>query len=138
MAELALLTGNSKPKLCSPVGYEMVDVGIATEVILAGQLVVQDASGWSKCPINQPDAHGVALKDYAANQGGCDFLIKGEMDGFTIAGGADLTPGVALYPSTTTAGAISNTAQSIATTPVVPYTPRMRACGKNRIRFNFV
>lgn len=136
MAQLIIGTGAAKPKLCSPPGYEVVDVGTATEIIACGQLVVRTATGWTKAPAGTLYAHGVALKDYGAGQGGCDFLIQGEMDGYDMAGG--IVPGTVIYPSASVAGGLQSDALTIATTPAVPVTPTMRAVTASRIRFNFV
>lgn len=136
MAQLTLGTGNSKPKLVSPPGYEVVDVGTATEAISSGQLVVRTASGWSKAPAGTQFAHGVALKDYIAGQGGCDFLIQGEMDGYDASGG--ITPGAPIYPSASVAGGLQTDVLTVATTPAVTVTPQIRAATATRLRFNFV
>lgn len=122
-----------KPLLVSPPGYEVVDVGTATEAISRGMLVRQTAAGWSKAPAGATDASGVALQDYYLGQGGCDFLVQGEMDGYS-----GLTPGDPLYPSATVAGNIQTEVLTVATTPPVPVTARMRAATASRIRFNFV
>lgn len=127
-----------RPKFVSPVGYEVFDKGVTTEVILAGQLVKQGASGWALNPTNNAYPSAVAAQDFYAGQGGCDFLIIGEMDGFT-----GLTPGAPLFPSASAAGGIDTTAfvaYNAATTPAVavPAAPQMRAATTTRIRFNFV
>lgn len=136
MAQLIIGTGSAAPKFVSPPGYEVVDVGTATETILKGQLVVRTASGWSKAPAGTAYAHGVALKNYAAGQGGCDFLISGEMDGYDMSGG--ITPGAPIYPSASVAGGLQSDVLTVATTPAVTVTPQMRAVTTSRIRFNFV
>lgn len=105
MTQLAKLTGNSKPKFCSPVGYEVFDIGVATEAMTSGDLVIQGSSGWSKAPAGSLYGDGLAAKDYAATQDNCDFLIQGEMDGFTLAGGAVLPIGP-IWPSATVAGGL--------------------------------
>lgn len=135
MAQLTLGTGNKKPKWVGPVGYEVIDVGTATEAIASGQLVVRGASGWSKCPTNVTEAHAVAMKDYAAGQGGCDFLVQGEMDGYDAAGG--ITPGADIFPSASVAGGLQTDARTIATTPTVSYPVKIRAVTATRLRFNF-
>lgn len=129
MPQLTRLTGNSQPTLVSPAGYEVTDTGTATEAIERGQLVRRTSAGWSKLPAAAIDPHGVALKTYAAGQGGCDFLIQGEMDGFDMSGG--LVPGTDLFPSASVAGGIQT--EVVASAPV-----RMRATTANRIRVNFV
>lgn len=126
MAQIELSTGNAKPKLVSPPGYEVVDHGVATEVILSGQLVALGASGWSKLAANQLDFDGVALHDCAAGEGGCSFLIQGEMDGYLA-----MTPGTDLFPSASVAGGIQT--DVVASAPV-----RMKAVTATRIRFNCV
>lgn len=135
MAQLILGTGNTKPKLVSPTGYEVVDVGTANEIILSGQLAIRNATGWSKCPTTNNEAHAVALKDYAAGQGGCDFLVQGEMDGYDMTGG--IVPGTDIYPSASVAGGLQSDLRSIATTPVVPLPVKIRAVTATRLRFNF-
>ncbi len=123
-----------RPLFVSPVGYEVFDKGTVTEAILAGQLVKQTAAGWSLNPTTNAYPSAVAAKPYYLGQGGCDFLIQGEMDGFS-----GLTAGDPLYPSSTVAGGIDTTAfQTFATTPAVTATPQMRAATSTRIRFNFV
>lgn len=126
MAQLTRGTGNSKPKLCSPPGYEVIDTGTATEAIEAGQLCVLGASGWSLTAADALDADGVALKDYIAGQEGCDFLIQGEMDGY----GDALTPGADIFPSDSVAGEMQTDA-------VVGTTLRIKAVRATRLRFNF-
>jgi len=128
MAQLTRGTGNSKPKLCSPPGYEVIDKGTATEVIAAGELCVIGASGWSKTAAGATDADGVALKDYIAGQEGCDFLIQGEIDGYGMSGG--ITPGIDIYPSASVAGGMQSDA-------VAATTLRIKATTPTRLRFNF-
>ena len=126
MAQLTRGTGNNSPKLCSPPGYEIVDTGVATEDIEAGELCVLGASGWSLAAAGAVDADGVALKNYIAGQEGCDFLIQGEMDGF----GDALTPGADIYPSASVAGGMQTDA-------VAGTTLRIKAVRPTRLRFNF-
>lgn len=111
-------------RVCTPVGYEVVDKGTATESMVAGDLVKNGASGWGKCPAGATEADGIALKNYYAGQQGCDFGIHGEMDGFS-----GLTPGTPLYPSGATAGGLDTTAAGLI---------RVKAVTSTRIRYNFV
>lgn len=146
MTQVARRTGRNAPKWVSPpVNTHITDTRTATEIILRGQLVVFSASGASLCPTNVPagDAHAVAVKDYVALQDNCEFLLLGEMEGYELAGGAPLVEGTPLYPSASAAGGIATdvfVGYTAGTTPVVnvPATVRMRACGPNMIRFNFV
>ena len=48
-------------RVCTPVGYEVVDKGTATESMVAGDLVKNGASGWVKCPAGATEADGIAL-----------------------------------------------------------------------------
>lgn len=127
-----------KARPCSPAGYEVNDKGTLTEAVVAGDLLVNGASGWSKAPTGTTLAHGIALKDGYAGQAGFDIGIQGEMDGFS-----GMTPGAALYPSGATAGGLDTTAavwSSAATTPAVSVAvqPQIRAASATRIRYNFV
>ena len=107
MAAVTRGTGNNLPKLVSPPGYEVVDVGTVTEDIGSGQPAVLGASGWSKAPAGAASYDGVALRNYVATQEGCDFLIQGEMDNYAVSGGA--TPGTPVWLSASVAGAFDTT-----------------------------
>jgi hypothetical protein len=122
----------------SPVGYEVNDVGVAVTAWVAGDLLTNGAGGWSKAAAGTLLAHGIALQDAYAGQGGCSIGIQGEMDGFS-----GLTPGDPLYPSASVAGGLDTTAASwygVATTPAVavPVQPQIRAAKATRIRYLFV
>jgi hypothetical protein len=128
-----------KARPVTPVGYEVNDgPGFsATEDLVAGNLLVLGASGWSKTPTNTVEPHGICLKDCPSGFTP-DVGIQGEMDGFS-----GLTPGAPLYPSGSTAGGIDTTATTFynaATTPAVavPASARIRAVSTTRIRFNFI
>lgn len=90
---------------CTPVGYEVVDKGVAVEAWTAGDLLVNGASGWSKAPTGTLEAHGIGLQDAYAGQGGCSIGIQGEMDGWS-----GLTPGAPLWPSASVAGGLDTSA----------------------------
>lgn len=122
MAELTLIKG----KYNTVPGYEVVRRGVATEALTAGSAVVQSATGWSKAPAGSTDFHGVAIQDYIAGQGGCDFLIQGEYDGFS-----GLTPGANVFVSTTVAGGWADAGGEGAVT-------RARAVTPTRISVNCV
>lgn len=115
-----------KGRPVTPVGYEVVDPGLAAEDFVAGDLAKNTASGWVKLPAGATEPDGIALQDYYAGQGGCSFGIQGEMDGFS-----GLTPGTPLYPSASVAGGLDTTVVSGATI-------RVKACKATRIRYNFV
>ena len=115
-----------RPTQVSPVGYEVVDTGVANEAIGRGDAVIRNATGWSKAPVNTTDPHGLAMQDYYLGQGGCDFLIQGEMDGYS-----GLTPGDPIHVSGTVAGGLD-------TTPPASAVTRMRATTATRIRINAV
>jgi hypothetical protein len=119
-----------KARPCSPAGYEVNDKGVAVEAWVAGDLLTNGASGWSKAATGTKIAHGIGLQDAYAGQGNCSIGIQGEMDGFS-----GLTPGAALYPSASVAGGIDTTAAEIATGVAVP---QIRAATATRIRFSFV
>lgn len=109
----------------TPVAYEYNDKGTLTEDVLAGDLLVQGASGWGKAPITGiTEVHGIALMNGYAG-GVASIGLQGEMDGFS-----GMTPGAPVYPDTTTAGAINTTA-------ITGATVRMRARTASRIYFNF-
>lgn len=143
MAQIVRQTGRKAPKFASPPGYEVVsDTGKATENIGRGQGCVRGASGWSIAPTTAKEIDGVALKDYANGQDNCEFLIQGEMSGFELSGGGDMTPGP-LYPSQTVAGQFQTDVvawYAAATTPAVsvPVQPSMKIVGPNTIRVNLV
>jgi hypothetical protein len=127
-----------KARPVTPAGYEVVDKGIAVEAWVAGDLLVNGASGWSKAPTGTLLAHGIALQDAYAGQGGCSIGLHGEMDGFS-----GLTPGDPLYPSGAVAGGLDTTAavwSAAATTPAVSVgvQPQIRAATATRIRYLFV
>ena len=127
-----------KARPCAPAGYEVNDKGVAVEAWVAGDLLVNGASGWSKAPTGTKIAHGIGLQDAYAGQANCSIGIQGEMDGFS-----GLTPGDPLYPSGSTAGGLDTTAVTwygVATTPAVavPVQPQVRAATATRIRYNFV
>ena len=133
MAQLARLTGHSVPTLQSPPGYEVIsDTGVAVENIARGQACTQGASGWSKASTATVYPHGIAAKDYVAGQTDCEFIVDGEIDGYSLVGGAALTPGAAIYPSLTTAGEL---ATDVATGHVG--VPQMRAISASAIRVRF-
>lgn len=140
MTQLAKKTGNDAPTLISPPGYEVVtESGVATEAIGRGDACVQGASGWSKAPTGSKLIHGIALMDYVSGQTNCQFLVDGEMAGYTLAGGAALTPGADIYPSASVAGQLATDVviwYTVATTPVanVPVQPQIRVTGADRIR----
>jgi hypothetical protein len=129
MAQVAKGTGNADPSYVSIPGYEVIDVGLATENIAKGDLVTVGPTGWSKCAAGALDAHGVAVEAYIAGQGGCDFLIQGEMDGYDPSNAVAI--GTNLFPSASVAGGIQT--DVVASAPV-----RMRKVNTGRIRFNFV
>jgi hypothetical protein len=139
MAQIARKTGVNAPTLISPPGYEVIsETGVATEVIARGQLCVLGASGWSKAATSAKLGHGIAAKDYVANQKNCEFIIDGEIAGYEISGGTALTPGADIYPSATTAGELAtDVVVWSATTPSTPVQPQMRATGPDRIRVRF-
>lgn len=111
-------------RVCTPVGYEVVDKGKLTEAVVAGDLLKNGASGWSKLPAAATEADGIALKNYYAGQDGCDIGIHGEMDGWS-----GLTPGAPLYPSVSVAGGLDTTAAGVI---------RVKAATTTRIRYSFV
>lgn len=122
----------------TPVGYEVVDKGLLTGDVVAGDLLTLGAGGWSKAATSVKNAHGIALMDGYAGQGGFSVGIQGEMDGFS-----GMTPGTPLYPSGSTAGGIDTTAPvfyTVATDPVadVPAQADIRAVTATRIRYSFV
>ena len=115
-----------KARPCTVVGYEVVDKGTLTQAVVAGDLLVNGASGWAKAPTNATEAHGIALQDGYAGQSGFSIGIQGEMDGFS-----GMTPGAPLFPSDAVAGGID-------TTPPSGAVARMRAASATRIRYNFI
>jgi hypothetical protein len=94
-----------KARPCTPVGYEVVDKGTLVEAVVAGDLLTNGASGWSKAATGTVEAHGIALQDGYATQSGFSVGIQGEMDGFS-----GMTPGTALYPSASVAGGLDTSA----------------------------
>lgn len=110
----------------APVAYEVNDKGVLTEDVLAGDLLTNGASGWSRAVGGTVEAHGIALMDGFLGQRGFSIGIQGEMDGYS-----GLTPGAALYPSATLAGGLD-------TTVVAGATIRVRATTTTRFRYNFV
>lgn len=123
---MAALTLGAHPHNVTPVGYEVVRSGVATENIPAGSPVIQSAAGWSIAPAGTLDFHGVAIQSYYAGQGGCSFLIQGEYDGF-----AGLTPGQNVFVSATVAGGWDDTGAANALV-------RARAVTTSRISVNCV
>lgn len=115
-----------KGRPVTPVGYEVVDPGLAAEDFEAGDQAKLTAAGWVKLPAGADEADGIALQKYYAGQGGCSFGIHGEMDGFS-----GLTPGTRLYPSASVAGGLDTTAVSGATV-------RVKAVTATRIRYCYV
>lgn len=113
-----------KARPCTVVGYEVVEVGTLAEAVVAGDLLKNGASGWSKAAAGATEADGIALQDGYAGQSGFSIGIQGEMDGFS-----GLTPGAALYPSATVAGGLDTTAAGVI---------RVKATRATRIRYNFV
>jgi hypothetical protein len=113
-----------KARPCTPVGYEVVDVGTVTEAVVAGDLLKNTVNGWTKLAAEAVEADGIALQDYYAGQGGCSIGIHGEIDGFS-----GMTPGTPLYPSGAVAGGIDTTAAGVI---------RMKATTASRIRYSFV
>jgi hypothetical protein len=115
-----------RPMPVQPVGYEVFDKGTATEAIPAGAAVIQTAAGWSRVAANATDFHGLAARAYYAGEGGCDFMVQGEMDGYS-----GLTPGANVFVSPTVAGGLdtAGAAGSIV---------RARAVTATRIRVNCV
>lgn len=111
---------------CTPVGYEVVDKGVILVDVVAGDLLINTAAGWTLATAGALEAHGIALQNYYAGQGGCSIGIQGEMDGYT-----GLVAGAAVYPSGTVAGGTDTTAPAGATI-------RMRAVNTTRLRYNFV
>ena len=93
-------------RFVSPPGYEVVRTGTTTEDIDAGELCTLGSSGWSLAAAGSSgdDIAGIALQDFYSGQGGADFLVHGELDGFS-----GLTPGALLYPSESVAGGIQDT-----------------------------
>lgn len=124
---MAAVTRN-KARYVTPVGYEVVEkAATVTEAVVAGDLLVLGAGGWSKAPIaGITEAMGMAIQDYAAGRGDCSVLIQGEMDGF-----AGMTAGAPLYPSTATAGGLDTVA-------IAGATVRIRAVTPTRVRVSFV
>lgn len=110
----------------TPVGYEVVDAVMLGEGVMAGDLLINTANGWVKCPVGATEPHGIALQDGYEGQGGFDVGIQGEMDGFR-----GLTPGQNLWRSGSVPGGLDTTAVSGATV-------RIRAVNGSRIRYNFV
>lgn len=130
-----------KARPVSPPGYEVNDKGQAAVDLTAGDLLIitnaTPGNGyekvWDKATTSTANAHGIALMDAKAGQI-ASVGIHGEMDGYS-----GLTPGAALYPSTSVAGGIDTTAPDYAaTTPAVPSLPNVRAITATRIRYNFV
>lgn len=89
-----------KVRPITPPGYEFNDKGVYTEDIAVGDQLILGVSGWSKCPVTTPEAHGVALMTNLAGER-ADVGIHGEEDGYS-----GLTPGQPLYPSSTVAGGL--------------------------------
>jgi hypothetical protein len=94
-----------KARPCAPAGYEVNDKGVAVEAWVAGDLLVNGASGWSKAPTGTLEAHGIGLQAAYAGQANCSIGIQGEMDGFS-----EMTPGTALWPSASVAGGLDTDA----------------------------
>lgn len=98
----------TRPVLVSPPGYELADVGYASEDIAAGDpLIITSAtppnSRWDKVLAKATGAvaHGVAAKDCGTG-GTAEIIYQGEIDGFS-----GLTPGAGLSIAS---GAIDTTA----------------------------
>lgn len=93
---MAAATRGPKIHPCIPVGYERVSmIRTVTEAVVAGDLLILGANGWSKSTAASPgDKRGFAAMDYAAGRRDCSIHTHGEMDGFT-----GLTPGAPLYPA---------------------------------------
>lgn len=129
-----------KARPVTVTGYEVNDKGQAKVAITAGDLLILTADApsngfekvWDKTAAAGTDIMGIALMDAAAGAI-VSVGIQGEMDGFS-----GMTPGVPLYNSGSVAGGLDTTAQTIATTPVVPYPTRVRAITATRIRYSFV
>lgn len=87
-----------KARPTMPVGYEVVHpVKIVTEAVVAGDLLILGANGWSLSPVTTPGAkHGFAAQDYYAGQKNCSILTEGEMDGWS-----GMTAGTPLFPGAT-------------------------------------
>jgi hypothetical protein len=98
-----------KARVCTPVGYEVVDRGKAVTAWTAGDQLKNGDGGWSKLPAGAAEADGIGLMDAYAGQDGCDIGIHGEMDGFS-----GMTPGTPLYPSASVAGGLDTTAPEAA------------------------
>lgn len=113
-----------KARPCTPVGYEVVDKGVLTADVVAGDLLKNGASGWAKAAAGATEADGIALQDGYAGQAGFSVGIQGEMDGWS-----GMTPGTALYPSGSVAGGLDTTAAGAI---------RVKAATATRIRYNFV
>lgn len=128
-----------KARPCSPPAYEVVEsAAVLTEAVVAGDLLILGAAGWSKATTTTDNAHGIALQDGYAGQRDASIGIQGEMDGFS-----GMTPGAPLYPSTAVAGGIDTVAPEFygaATTPAVsvPAQADIRAVSASRIRYSFV
>jgi hypothetical protein len=128
------------PRPVEVPGYEVNDKGQAKVALLAGQLLIMTADApraghervWDLAPAGTQDPHGICLKDCPIN-GTASVGIQGEMDGFS-----GMTPGGAIYSSGSVAGGLDTTALTIATTPAVTVTARMRATTASRLRFSFV
>ncbi len=110
----------------APVGYEVNDKGVLTEDVVAGDLLKNGASGWSRLAGGALEPDGIALMDGYSGQRGFSIGIQGEMDGFS-----GLTPGAPLYPSATVAGGLD-------TTVATGGTIRVKAATATRIRYSFV
>lgn len=138
-----LTTQGSEPTLISPPGYEVIsETGKATEAIPRGALCLQTAAGWSLAAAGSKLGHGIAAMTYVINQDDCEFIVDGEIEGYSLTGGGALTEGDPIYPSASVAGGLATdvvTWYTVATTPVVvvPIQPQMRATGPNRIRVRF-
>ena len=112
----------------TPVGYEKYDRCVLSADVTAGQTLAYTGAMSGNQAVMAPSttaAHGIALMDGKAGQGGFDVGIDGEMGGFT-----GLTPGAMLYGSAATAGALDNVATGNVAIPV-------RARTDTSIRFNF-
>lgn len=127
-----------KCRPCTPVGYEYIVRGTLVSAVVAGDQLVNGASGWDLAATSAVAAQGIALTNGYAGQDDFDIGLIGEMDGFS-----GMTPGAALYPSSGTAGKLDTTATtfySAGTTPAVavPVKPQVRALSATRIYYNYV
>src|SRR5690348_16817015 len=125
---MAAITAPTNAALCSPPGYENVDVGYASADITAGQPVIIDPAGapstrWERAftPATGTVAHGIALKTTLAG-GTAEVAYRGEVDGYS-----GLTPGAGL---TIVGGNIDTTAPT--------GNAVIRAVSATRIRFDLI